>query len=146
MRIKDHFAEGEEGFNLVPLTDMVFNLLIFFMCATTFAQVEKDLNVKLPEATASFRPLSAPPQQLIVNVHEDGSAWLAGRAYDLPALTEQVQAAVKRDANVSVIIRADERAIVRHFAAVAGVCRQAGVQEARLSYLDTPSASSGKAD
>ena len=65
MRIKDPLAEAEEGYNFVPLADMVFNLLIFFMCATTFAQVEKDLNVKLPEATASFRPLSAPPQQLI---------------------------------------------------------------------------------
>src|SRR5437899_5369384 len=112
MRIRDP-QEGEEGFNLVPLTDMVFNLLIFFMCATTFAQVEKDLNVKLPEATASFRPLSAPPQQMIINVREDGSAWLAGRGYDLAALAEQVEAAVKRDGNVSVIIRADERAIVK---------------------------------
>jgi biopolymer transport protein ExbD len=146
MRIKDPLAEGEEGFNLVPLTDMVFNLLIFFMCATTFAQVEKDLNVKLPEATSSFRPLSAAPQQLIINVREDGSAWLAGHGYDLSALAEQVEAAVKRDPNISVIIRADERAIVKHFAAVAGVCRHAGVQEARLSYLDMPQASSSAAN
>lgn len=138
MRIKDPFAESEEAYNLVPLTDMVFNLLIFFMCATTFAQVEKDLNVKLPEAAASFKPLSAPPRQLIINVREDGSAWLAGRSYALAALAEQLEAAVKRDPSVSVIVRADERAIVKHFAAVAALCRQAGVQEARLSYLDAP--------
>jgi biopolymer transport protein ExbD len=137
MRIRDPMSEGEEPYNLVPLTDMVFNLLIFFMCATTFAQIEKDLNVKLPEATSSFKPLSAAPQQLIINVREDGTATLAGRTYDLTALAEQVQAAVKRDPSTSVIVRADERAIVKHFAAVAGICRHAGVQEARLSYLDS---------
>ena len=136
MRIKDPLVEAEEGYNFVPLADMVFNLLIFFMCATTFAQVEKDLNVKLPEATASFRPLSAPPQQLIINVREDGSAWLAGHAYDLPALAEQLDAAVKRDANLSVIIRADERTIMKYFAGVAALCRNSGVEQARVSYID----------
>ena len=47
-------SEQEEGYNLVPLTDMVFNLLIFFMCATTFAQVERELSVQLPRTSASF--------------------------------------------------------------------------------------------
>lgn len=136
MRIRDPIADNEEPYNLVPLTDMVFNLLIFFMCATTFAQVEKDLRVKLPEARPSFRPLSAPPQQLIINVREDGSATVSGRPYDPSALTALVTDAVRRDADVSVIVRADERATIRHFASVAAICRGAGVKEARLSYLD----------
>jgi biopolymer transport protein ExbD len=142
MRIKDPQSEGEEPYNLVPLTDMVFNLLIFFMCATTFAQVEKELSVQLPQASSSFKPLSAAPEQLIINVKEDGSAIVAGRTYDLSALAELVAAALKRDDRLSVIVRADERAIVRHFAAVASTCRHAGVQEARLSYLDEPAAGS----
>ena len=56
MRIRDPFTEQEEGYNLVPLTDMVFNLLIFFMCATTFARVEKELSVQLPRTATSFKP------------------------------------------------------------------------------------------
>jgi biopolymer transport protein ExbD len=136
MRIRDPVADNEEPYNLVPLTDMVFNLLIFFMCATTFAQVEKDLRVKLPEARPSFRPLSAPPQQLIVNVRADGSVVVSGRTCETSALAERVKEAVGRDADISVILRADERATIRHFAAVAAICRSAGVKEARLSYLD----------
>ena len=81
MRIHDPNTEGEEPFNLVPLTDMVFNLLIFFMCATTFAQIEKDLSVQLPQASSSFKPLSAAPEQLIINVKEDGSATVSVVAY-----------------------------------------------------------------
>ena len=70
--------EQEEPYNLVPLTDMVFNLLIFFMAATTFAQVEKELGIELPQASA-LTPLSAPPKQLIINIEQDGQIIVAGR-------------------------------------------------------------------
>ena len=43
MRIKDPLTEAEEPYNLVPLTDMVFNLLIFFMVVTQFEKSERDL-------------------------------------------------------------------------------------------------------
>ena len=137
MRIKDPLSEGEEPFNLVPLTDMVFNLLIFFMCATTFAQIEKDLTVQLPRATA-FAPLSAPPKQLVINIKQDGSAVVSGRTYELPALTELVAGWAKRDAAGAVLIRADERTIMKYFAGVARVCKQAGIQETKIVYLDAP--------
>ena len=138
MRIRDVFADSEEPYNLVPLTDMVFNLLIFFMCATTFAQAEKDLSVKLPDAAVSFQPLSAPPKQLIINVREDGKAIVSAQPYDGSTLAALVADAVKRDPNISVTVRADERATVKHFSTVAAICRNAGVREARLSYLDMP--------
>src|SRR4026209_147619 len=81
MRIKDPISESEEPFNLVPLTDMVFNLLIFFMAATTFTQIEKDMSLQLPQTSAS-RPLSAPPQQLVINIRQDGSTWVNGNHYE----------------------------------------------------------------
>ena len=136
MRIKDPMTEGEEPYNLVPLTDMVFNLLIFFMCATTFAQIEKELNVQLPHTTSSFKPLSAAPRQFIINVRENGDAVVAGHTYDSAGLNELLASAVKHDAATSVIVRADERTIMRHFATVASLCRHAGVQETRISYVD----------
>ena len=74
MRIKDPISESDEPFNLVPLTDMVFNLLIFFMAATTFTQIEKDMSLQLPK-TSAFRTLSQPPQQLVINIRQDGSTW-----------------------------------------------------------------------
>ncbi len=137
MRIKDPIAEAEEPFNLVPLTDMVFNLLIFFMCATTFAQIEKDLKVQLPRASA-FVSLSAPPKQVIINIREDGQTVIDGKTCDNAELTRLVTEAVQRGPTTAVIIRADERTLMRYFAGVARTCRQAGVQEARIVYVDNP--------
>jgi biopolymer transport protein ExbD len=136
MRIKDASIEGEEPFNLVPLTDMVFNLLIFFMCATTFAQIEKEMAVQLPRTSAAVQPLSDTPRQLIINIKEDGQAFVAAKALDEQGLSTVLADAMKRDPNREVLIRADERSIMRHYARVVSLCRQAGVRESKLGYLD----------
>src|SRR5580765_6867630 len=142
MRIKDPMNEGEEPYNLVPLTDMVFNLLIFFMCATTFAQVEKELSVQLPHTSTSFKPLSAAPRQVIINIREDGASIVAGKTYAAEDLAQLLADSLAKDASTSVIVRADERTIMRHFASVATICRHAGVGETRISYIDDVPASS----
>ena len=135
MRIKDPMNEPEEPFNLVPLTDMVFNLLIFFMAATTFAQVEKEIGIRLPKAS-SFVTLSTPPKQMVINIDKDGSAVVydasigARKKVDDSALRQMVSAMVKLNKESSVLIYADERGTVEHFAAVVNECKQAGVGEA----------------
>ena len=135
MRIKDPLSEGEEPYNLVPLTDMVFNLLIFFMCATTFAQVEKELAVQLPH-TATFAPLSAQPQQIVINIKQDGATVVNGKTYEPKPLAELLTGSLKRRPDTSIVIRADERSIMKYFAGVARTCKQAGVTETRISYID----------
>jgi biopolymer transport protein ExbD len=135
MRIHDPHSENEEPYNLVPLTDMVFNLLIFFMCATTFVQIEKDLKVQLPKASGAFVPISAPPKQLVINIQQDGTTTISGKTYEPAALSALVASSVKGNPEQIVIIRADERSIMKYFAAVAQTCRQAGVREARVVYL-----------
>lgn len=135
MRIRDPIGDHEEPYNLVPLTDMVFNLLIFFMAATTFTQVEKDLGIELPR-TSALTPISAPPRQLIINIRADGTPIVAGRSYSLTELAPLVAAMVKKDPEGVVIIRTDQRTVMRHFADVTRICKQEGVQEAKIVYLE----------
>jgi biopolymer transport protein ExbD len=136
MRIRDSHVEGEEPYNLVPLTDMVFNLLIFFLCATTFVQIEKDLKVQLPKTSTAFTPLSAPPKQLVINIRKDGAITVAGKTYDLKDLSGVVTDTVRGNPDQTVIVRADEQSIMKYFAGVARICRAAGVKEARIVYVD----------
>jgi biopolymer transport protein ExbD len=142
MRVRDPIHDQEEPYNLVPLTDMVFNLLIFFMCATTFAQVEKELGVELPHVS-TLTPLSAPPKQLIINILQDGSTVVAGKKLTPPELAPLLAAMVKKDPESAVIIRADERTVMRHFADVTRICKQQGVQEAKIVYLEDQPAAAG---
>ena len=135
MRIRDIQAEMEEPYNLIPLTDMVFNLLIFFMAATSFTQLEKEMGVQLPK-TAPFQTMSAPPKQLIINIKADGTTVVAGKAYDPEQLTQLVSTTAKADPNRAVLIRADERSIMKYFAGVAATCRRAGINELKIGLLN----------
>ena len=135
MRIKDPFHEAEEPYNLVPLTDMVFNLLIFFMAATTFAQVEKQLGIDLARASAQGRTLSAAPRQLTINVDERGQPVVLQKPLTLAALSDEVKARAGRTPGLTVIIRADRRGRVEGLDAVLDVCKRAGVNKVEISYL-----------
>jgi biopolymer transport protein ExbD len=134
LRIHDPGVE-DEPYNLVPLTDMVFNLLIFFMAATTFTQIEKDLAVQLPKA-GGFQTLSAAPKQIVINIREDGSTYVDGRQRTNEQLSEMLSTAVKADPGREVLIRVDERSVMQHFARVASLCRRAGIHPTKIGYLD----------
>ena len=98
--------------DLTPMIDMVFNLLIFFMAATTFTQIEKDLTVQLPKAWG-FQTLSAVPKQIIINIRQDGATYVDGRQRTDAELSEVLSSAVKADPGREVLIRVDERSIMQ---------------------------------
>src|SRR5215208_6216705 len=110
VRIRDPQIE-EEPYNLVPLTDMVFNLLIFFMAATTFTQIEKDLSVQLPKA-GGFQTLSQAPRQIVINIRQDGTTYVDGRQRTDADLSALLASAVKVEPGREVLVRVDERSIM----------------------------------
>src|SRR5256885_10336567 len=133
MRIKDPESDQEEPINLLNLIDTLFFLLMFFLIATRFKEEERDVGIQLPQL-ASSQPLSALPQQIIINIREDGTTVVANKSYDSDQLLElltQNAAAGNRD----VLIRADERSFHRYFANVAATCRRAGIAEVKIGYL-----------
>ena len=80
MALRKFVEEDRESnaLNLMPLIDVVFNLLIFFLVATQFSQEEKALDVKLPESHQA-KPITRAPKILIVNVYPDGRLMLGRR-------------------------------------------------------------------
>ena len=67
----------EPQLNLTPMIDVVFNLLIFFMLGTHFADLEREFDVQLPQVAAA-QPLTGQPDEIAVNVFADGRI-LVGR-------------------------------------------------------------------
>lgn len=134
MRIRQEQSEEEAPINLMPLIDMVFLLLIFFLVATTFAQEEREINIQLP-GTSLAQALSAPPQQVIINILADGTTKVGGRTYDRRQLSDMLSRVADEQPDREVLIRADERSIVKYFAGVAGLCRRVGINEVKIGYI-----------
>lgn len=132
MRLEDD-ADGGGGINLMPMVDVVFLLLIFFLAATTFAREEVELDLKLPEAKSGQQ--GEPERQLIVNVSADGTLTMSGRQVTLEALRQKLEAAVRRDKDQAVLVRGDESARFGIGLQVLDTCRLAKVKKVDFAAL-----------
>ncbi len=132
MLIKDRELESIH-LDFVPMVDVLFNLLIFFLLATTIAQVEREMEIALPFASSSG-PITTALRELIVNVDAEGRIYLSGREVAPEELRAMVTEAVGANPDQRVTVRGDRNASYAAVAAALDICKGAGVQQ---PYLDT---------
>jgi biopolymer transport protein ExbD len=134
MRLDD---DGDEdaigGINLMPMVDVVFLLLVFFLAATTLARDEVELDLRLPEAK-SGEP-GGPGRQLVVNVFADGRLVVDGREVTLEALRQKLAAAWQRDREQAVLVRGDHAAQFGAGLQVLDACRLARITKVDFAAL-----------
>lgn len=88
-------AENSDDIPLAPMIDIVFQLLIFFMVASSFIIAESHLNVNLPATTAA-EATGEFPVELVIEILPQGTVLVNGRQYDdaasknLPELTSML--------------------------------------------------------
>lgn len=115
--------------NFMPLIDIVFLLLIFFLVATRFEEEEREMDVILPQASEA-RPLSSKPQELIVNVDQVGTYLVRRNTYTAVALARLLrQASTDNPGRQSVKIRADHRCHWKFVVEVMNLCNKAGIRD-----------------
>lgn len=114
--------------NLTPMIDVVFLLIIFFMAASKFAEVEADIELQLPEVVAAA-PLTSAPKQRVVCVERDGAMQLDGEAISLSEITTRLASAQSEYPELSVVIRGDAACEFQHVAAALAACKDANISE-----------------
>lgn len=98
--------EPDEEFelNIVPMIDVIFAILTFFIVSSLFLTRSEAVPVTLPTATQS-ETQSRPT--LAVTVDAAGAIFINQRAVTLEELPATVQAAIAPTANPVVVINAD---------------------------------------
>ena len=133
MRLDLDDTDDEFAINLTPMLDMVFNLLLFFLAATTFAREEVAMDLRLPQARSGAE--SKGGHQLIVNVFADGRLQIDGRVVTLEALRQKLQAAAARDKDQAVLVRGDKQAQFGIGLQVLDACRLAKIGKVDFAAL-----------
>lgn len=110
------------------MIDVVFLLIIFFMVATKFAEVERDIDLELPEVAAAA-PLTSAPKQRVVSIQADGQVLLDNEEMSLATLTSTLTAAQREYPQLSVVIRGDASCAFQHVAAALSACKDANISE-----------------
>jgi biopolymer transport protein ExbD len=119
----------EEYFNgnLTAMIDVVFQLIIFFVCTVKLQDDNMDARIKLAYAPHGKVVVKKDPRQVTIDVDNKGRASI-GRFVMSPAMVYTVMAKVYADAkgSVPVVIRGDLRAKHSDIRQVMDQCTRAG--------------------
>jgi biopolymer transport protein ExbD len=70
MRIHSE-PEGNLEFQIAPMVDVIFILILFFMCSAGATKVENELSLKLPGRLSQDQPMRMLDEQ-IIEIEENG--------------------------------------------------------------------------
>jgi biopolymer transport protein ExbD len=94
------------GINVTPMVDVVLVLLVIMMVSATYI-VQQSLKVELPKTATSDEAASSPAA---VTITREGALLYGGSPVDEPQLVSRLRSAVQANADVSLIVTADEKA------------------------------------
>lgn len=130
-----HSSEGSEP-NLLPILDMVFQLITFFMLVINFKAGSVDQELSLP-IIGTTHPVDAEVDSriVVVNIREGGEIFVRGEQQPQFSLFARQEAQALRLLNslaptdtlpLRIVIRADRRITVSTLMNVVNVCKQEG--------------------
>jgi len=128
MKLKVAQAKQDNDENLIPLINIVFLLLIFFMLAGTFSRPEK-FEVAAPK---SMSQTSVEEQTLVVVLAADGRLAIGERQLDRPALKQLVSERLAAEKDLQVQLKADLGLAAGALIETMEVLRDTGVEKVML--------------
>lgn len=134
MFLRDDDPHDAQTLNLTSLTDLVFLLLVFFLCATTFLDPERTLGLELPSALHATS--SQPLDEIVVNVSQDGEITVSGRSVPASGLVDELRRACGGRSETPVTIRGDRRSAHADIVRVMDACGAAGLFNLGIGALE----------
>tara|TARA_B100000686_G_scaffold352224_1_gene453450 strand:+ start:108 stop:512 length:405 start_codon:yes stop_codon:yes gene_type:complete len=117
------------GINMVPLINIVFLLLIFFMLSTTLVAPEK-IPVEAPQSKNSQEQKE---HQFSLTIVESGDIFYEGSKTSLVEISQALQTGSLTNSEIELLIKADSNARTKTVLSVLEVARVAGVGKVSLA-------------
>ncbi len=139
-------TEHDDAFQIAPMIDIVFILLIFFVAAYAVEQQEKLLDINLPDAN-SAKDEGRSMRDIVVDLNAEGKIFLYRKerspAYLETRLKRLAEFARNRDAKPGVIIRADGNCDHKYVVRVMDICARAEVTRVFFSTISAQDTGAG---
>ena len=148
-----HAPPGESDLaepNLVPLLDLVLQLIMFFMMCAQFAVMEQtDRSIQLPLAQHAKPIPDTGPEVVFLGVNDRGEVKVVGRPRPLVTDDEiavflrqdvyepAARAAKGKEIKTQVIIRADKNADFEQIYRIMRRCQEAGLRKLQLRAIQS---------
>lgn len=124
----------EPSLNITSLLDIILTIVMFFMVATTFSQDERQTDIQVPTVSDNA-VLTGQPDEVVVNVTQDGQMQVNGKPQSVETLIALLQAALTAFPSQAVVIRGDGRCEYQMVMDAFSACKQAGVRNISVAHL-----------
>ena len=140
MKVPTRKREHGLQFNITPLIDVVFLLIIFFLVASHFVRAENQESVDLPKATQADDQPDESPNRLVVTVTADRQLHVGGRIVQFDELEQMIFAGGAADNGEArnrfeVRIRGDRTVPYSVIEPIMLACARAGVTHVKFPVL-----------
>lgn len=105
MRLRDRRSFAKPEVIIIPMIDIMFFLLVFFMLSTLYMVHLKTMDVNLPQAQSAQTTMHA---TYVVTMRKDGSLFLEDQPITEDALLQRAKAESSRDSSFALVLRADQ--------------------------------------
>ncbi len=128
MHVPTNLRSGELGFNMTPMIDVVFLLIIFFLVSSHLARQETQMALPLPGADSGEAAPQDERPRVTINVRGDGTLMLAGHRVQAEQLQQRLrQRLADSGASLEVRIRGDRQVPYGSVEPVMLACARAGI-------------------
>lgn len=143
MNFNKNAEQAHPGFQIAPMIDVVFLLLIFFMVASVYAQWETKLNIQVPTADTAIQ---TPRQisEIIINLDAKGRIYINNREFKASDLEQLLKTIALTFKGQPVIIRADRHTDYEAVIQVLDTCRKADIWNVSFATLTPKSGKKAK--
>jgi biopolymer transport protein ExbD len=132
MPLKTHRDEAPT-LNLTSMVDVLFCLILFFMAASKFTELERKIGLQVPEVT-DRGALTSAPEKKTINIYRDGVIEMDRQVVpDLRTLERLLSEARRQYPEIGVLVRGDLDSRYQRVAEVLNACKQAGITELGIS-------------
>ena len=105
MNLRDVRNRKTPELNIIPMIDIMFFLLVFFMLSTMYMVDLKTIPIKLPQATNTQVDTKT---TFAVSLKADGTIYLGDAETDMASLIMQASLEQKHNPYFAIVIRADK--------------------------------------
>ena len=118
---------------MIPLIDIMFFALIFFMILSVYYHVESQLDISIPASSQSH--LNSTKKEMIININASGNFIVNGQTLSESGLDSLLQ---KTASSQTITIRADKKTYHQDIIKVLDICAKNNIQDISFATQANP--------
>jgi biopolymer transport protein ExbD len=130
MKLRSLRLERQPRLMIIPMIDIIFFLLVFFMMSTLYMVEQNLIPVNLPQAAARQADI---PRSVSITVTQEGRILFEQEDLPLELLKRRVQMEMNKQSDIIFVLRSDKQVEYGKVVAVLDELKLAGVQRLAIA-------------